>query len=103
MGNHIISGNGPDGADAATAGPKLGINIYGVSPVYATEILENTIDNEALDIVMHNAGEMDVRLNNLLGGGGRHSESRQGHGQCSSELLWLCQWPRDNGRMLRGE
>jgi parallel beta-helix repeat protein len=67
MGN-FISGNGADTEDAATAG-TAGINVYSVAPVYATEVLENTIENEALDVVMNNAGGMDVHLNNLLGGG----------------------------------
>jgi hypothetical protein len=39
-----------------------------VAPVYATEILENTIQNEANDVVMNNPGA-DLHLNNLLGTG----------------------------------
>jgi hypothetical protein len=67
MGNYI-SGNGPDTEDAATPG-SAGINVYSVGAVYQTQILENTIVNEAIDVVMNHPGGMDVHLNNLLGGG----------------------------------
>ena len=67
MGN-FISGNAADTADAATPG-TAGINVYSVAAVYQTQILENTIQNEALDVVMNNPGAMDVHLNNLLGSG----------------------------------
>ncbi len=66
MGNYI-AGNGADTADTATPG-TAGINIASVAPVYNTEILENTIENEAYDVVMNNPGGMDLHLNNLLGG-----------------------------------
>jgi parallel beta-helix repeat protein len=66
LGNYI-SGNGPDTQDAATPG-TAGINIYSVAPVYSTQILQNTIDNEALDVVINNPGGSAVHLNNLLGG-----------------------------------
>jgi hypothetical protein len=65
---NFISGNAADTADAATPG-TAGINIYSVAAVYGTQILENTIQNEALDVVMNNPGGMSVHLNNLLGGG----------------------------------
>lgn len=65
---NYISGNGADTADAATPGP-VGINIYGVAGIYATQILENTIDNEADDVVINNPGGSSVHMNNLLGGG----------------------------------
>ena len=67
IGNYI-SGNGADTEDAATPG-TAGINIYGVAGIWATEIMENTIVNEAYDVVMNNPGSMDVHLNNLLGTG----------------------------------
>jgi parallel beta-helix repeat protein len=67
MGNYI-SGNGADVQDSATSGPT-GINVYSISPVYATEILQNTIVNEALDVVQNSPGVTDVHLNNLLGTG----------------------------------
>jgi parallel beta-helix repeat protein len=67
MGNYI-SGNGADVADTATSGPT-GINLFSISPVYATEILQNTIVNEALDVVQNNSGGADVHLNDLLGTG----------------------------------
>jgi Right handed beta helix region len=65
---NLISGNGADVQDSATPG-TTGINIYSVAPVYLTEISENTIQNEALDVVMNHPGSMEVHLNNLLGGG----------------------------------
>jgi Right handed beta helix region len=65
---NTISGNGADVQDSATPG-TAGINVYSVAPVYLTEITENTILNEALDVVMNHPGSMEVHLNNLLGGG----------------------------------
>jgi len=50
VGNYI-SGNGADTADAITPG-TAGINIYGVAGIWATEIMQNTIENEAYDVVM---------------------------------------------------
>lgn len=67
VGNYI-SGNAADGADAATSGPT-GINIYSIAPVYGVIIAQNTIVNEAIDVVMNNPGSMEVHMNNLLGGG----------------------------------
>jgi len=67
MGN-FISGNGADTQDAATPG-TAGINVYSVAAVYQTQILENTIQNEAFDVVMNHPGGLDVHLNNLLGTG----------------------------------
>jgi parallel beta-helix repeat protein len=66
--HNFISGNGADVQDSTTPG-TAGINIYSVAPVYATEILENTIEDEAYDVVMNNPGGMDLHLNNLLGSG----------------------------------
>ena len=66
--HNFISGNGADTADATTPG-TAGINAFSIAPVYALEILENTIQNEADDVVMNNPGGMDLHLNNLLGSG----------------------------------
>jgi parallel beta-helix repeat protein len=63
IGNYI-SGNGADTEDAATPG-TAGINIYGVAGIWATEIMQNTIVNEAYGVVMNNPGSMDVHMNNL--------------------------------------
>jgi parallel beta-helix repeat protein len=63
IGNYI-SGNAADTEDAATPG-TAGINIYGVAGIWATEIMQNTIDNEAYGVVMNNPGSMDVHMNNL--------------------------------------
>ena len=67
MGN-LISGNAADTEDAATPG-TAGINVYSVVPVYGTQILENTIENEALGVVMNNPGGMELHLNNLPASG----------------------------------
>jgi hypothetical protein len=66
VGNRI-SGNGADTADAATPGPT-GINIFGVSPVTGTVIAGNLIEDEAEDIVTKTPAEVNVHLNDLLGG-----------------------------------
>jgi hypothetical protein len=65
---NLISGNAADTEDAATSGPT-GINIYGVGAIYGTIIAQNTIVNEAVDVVMNNPGSMDVHMNNLMGTG----------------------------------
>jgi hypothetical protein len=65
---NFISGNGADTADAATSGPT-GINIYGVAPAYGVVISQNTIENEAVDVVMNNPGTAELHMNNLMGGG----------------------------------
>ncbi|MGP8243733.1 MAG: right-handed parallel beta-helix repeat-containing protein [Bryobacteraceae bacterium] len=67
IGNYI-SGNGSDTKDASTSGP-VGINVYSVAPIYQTQIMNNTIQNEALDVELNAPGSMDVHLNNLLGSG----------------------------------
>lgn len=65
---NFISGNGADTEDAATPG-TTGIDIYSIAPVYGTVIAQNTIVNEAVDVVMNNPGSMELHGNNLLGGG----------------------------------
>jgi parallel beta-helix repeat protein len=65
---NLISGNGADTADAATPG-TAGVNVYSVAPVYDTQIVENTIQNQDIGVVMNNPGGMEVHLNNLLGSG----------------------------------
>jgi len=67
MGN-FISGNAADMDDPASPG-TTGIHILSVAPVYATEILENTIQNEAAGVVMDAPGGTEVHLNNLPGSG----------------------------------
>lgn len=67
---NTISGNGSDAADSATPG-ATGININsgdGGSPVIGTVIALNSISNEAVDIAVNTAAEVDIHLNNLLGG-----------------------------------
>jgi Right handed beta helix region len=66
VGNRI-SGNGADTDDAATPGPT-GINVFGVSPITGTIISENVIDDEAVDIATNTPAQVNVHLNDLLGG-----------------------------------
>jgi hypothetical protein len=66
VGNYI-AGNGADTQDAATPG-TAGINIYGVAPIYGTIILDNTIENQDVGVVMNNPGGMEVHQNSLLVG-----------------------------------
>jgi parallel beta-helix repeat protein len=65
VGNQI-SGNGADTEDAATPGPT-GINVFGVSPITGTIISQNTIKDEAVDIVANTPAFVDAQLNDLLG------------------------------------
>jgi nitrous oxidase accessory protein NosD len=65
IGNQI-SGNGADTQDAATPG-TAGINVYGYYPITGTVISQNVIDNEAYDIVVNTAAEVDAHLNSFLG------------------------------------
>ncbi len=53
---NFISGNAADQEDAATPG-TAGINIFSIAPVYDTQILQNTIQNEAIGVVMNNPEE----------------------------------------------
>ena len=67
---NFISGNLADQADTATPGP-VGININsgdGGSPVLGTVISDNVITDEAIDVAINTPAEVDVHLNDLLGG-----------------------------------
>jgi hypothetical protein len=67
---NFISGNGADSGDTATPGPT-GININsgsGGSPVYGTIISQNVIRNEQVDVAVNTPAELDMHLNELLGG-----------------------------------
>ena len=67
---NFISGNAADQADTATPG-SVGININsggGGSPVHDTVISQNVIEDEDVDIAVNTPAEVDVHLNNLLGG-----------------------------------
>jgi parallel beta-helix repeat protein len=66
---NTISGNAADTEDAATGGPT-GINLYSVGPVTGTVIAQNIITNEAYDVVFNGPGQVEVHLNELLGGRG---------------------------------
>jgi hypothetical protein len=67
IGNYI-SGNAADTNDAATPG-TAGINVFAVAPAWLVTILDNTIENEAYDVVINNPGSTSVHSNNLLGTG----------------------------------
>jgi len=65
-----IAGNKADTFDTATPGP-VGININsgdGGSPVRGTVISQNIITNETVDVAVNTPAEVDIHLNNLLGG-----------------------------------
>jgi parallel beta-helix repeat protein len=69
IGNYIAD-NLADTADTATPG-KVGININsggGGTPVVGTVISQNTIRDEDVDVAINTPAEVDVHLNNLLGG-----------------------------------
>jgi len=63
-----ISGNGADTEDAATPG-TTGINIYGYSPITGIVISQNQIKDEADDIVVNTAAQVDAHLNSFSGRG----------------------------------
>ncbi|HJT87769.1 MAG TPA: right-handed parallel beta-helix repeat-containing protein [Bryobacteraceae bacterium] len=65
---NTISGNGADTEDAATPGPT-GINVYGVSPIMALVISQNTISGEAVDVAIKTPTLTKLDDNNLLGTG----------------------------------
>jgi len=67
---NFIAGNLADQADTATPG-RVGININsggGGSPVVGTVISQNVIRDEDVDIAINTPAEVDVHLNDLLGG-----------------------------------
>lgn len=67
---NVIFGNGADAEDTATPG-TVGININsgaGGSPVRDTIISENTISDEDVDVAVNTPAEVDLHLNDLLGG-----------------------------------
>ena len=68
--SNTISGNGPDAADAKTPG-TAGINISsgtGGSGIVGIVVALNTISNEDVDIGVNTGVEVEIHLNNLLGG-----------------------------------
>ncbi len=95
IGNYI-SGNAADTADAATPG-TTGINIYGVAGIFATEIMGNTIDNEAYGVVMNNPGSMDVHMNNLPDTGVGLTNSGKGNMNGSSNYFGCSTGPGTSG------
>lgn len=69
IGNYI-AGNLADTNDTATPGP-VGININsgdGGSPVQGTVIADNIVLDEDIDIAVNSPAEVDIHLNDLLGG-----------------------------------
>jgi parallel beta-helix repeat protein len=68
--SNTISGNGADSADSKTPG-TAGINISsgdGGSGIVGVVVALNTISDEDVDIGVNTAVEVDIHLNNLLGG-----------------------------------
>ncbi len=67
---NFIAGNLADTFDTATPGP-VGININsgdGGSPVRGTVISHNVIGDEAIDVAVNTPADVDIHLNDLLGG-----------------------------------
>ena len=95
VGNYI-SGNGADTEDATTS-RTAGINIYGVAGIWATEIMQNTIVNEAYDVVMNNPGSMDVHMNNLLGSGAGVANTGKGGLDASANFFGCATGPGTTG------
>jgi parallel beta-helix repeat protein len=93
---NYISGNGADTADAATPG-TAGINVYGVAGIFATEIMRNTIDDEAYGVVMNNPGSMDVHMNNLPDTGVGLLNSGKGNINGSSNYFGCSTGPGTSG------
>jgi hypothetical protein len=85
---NLISGNGADDADAATAGPA-GINVYSVATVNGLVIEGNTIQDETIDVVMNAPGTMTLHLNSLMGG--KTGASNTGKGAINASMnYWGC-------------
>jgi hypothetical protein len=97
VGNHI-SGNGPDTDDAATPG-RTGINVFGLASITGTLITGNVIENEADDIVAKTPGQVNVHLNDLLGGDMNIGVDNIGTGTVdATENWWGCpQGPDKDG------
>lgn len=95
-----ISANSQDFEDAATAGPT-GINIYSVGPMTGTIISQNTIHEEAYDVVIKipaaTVPAVQIHLNNLSG----NQVGLQNKGTASVDATmnwWGCQGgPGANG------
>ena len=70
VGNELV-GNGPDDGDAATPGPA-GINLFSASPLTNAAgniIAENTVRQEAYDVVTNEPQTVGVWFNDLQGPG----------------------------------
>ena len=62
-----IARNGADTEDAKTPGPT-GINVFGIAPITGTVISGNVITEEEEDVVANTPAQLNVHLNDLLGG-----------------------------------
>jgi hypothetical protein len=91
-GNYIAF-NGPDVADNATPGPT-GINVDGGAsgvPLTGNSIIGNVIENESVDVAIRTEAstQIDVHLNDLLGGG--IGVANQGAGRVNAtQNYWGC-------------
>ena len=87
IGNYI-AGNGADTEDAETPGPA-GINIASAGAISGTEILNNVIKNEAVDIAVKTTAAVIAHDNNL--NGPAIGVANLGTGQVNaSENWWGC-------------
>ena len=100
VGNRI-SGNGADTDDAATPGPT-GINVFGLASITGTLITGNVIEDEADDIVANTPGQVNVHLNDLLGGDNDVGVDNKGTGTVdATENWWGCPHGPDKGGCTR--
>jgi parallel beta-helix repeat protein len=81
---NTISGNAGDTADATTPG-TAGINVFGVSSIAGTLILQNTISQEANAVVVNGPGAILVERNNLTSGTGVNNI---GQGTANADSNW---------------
>jgi parallel beta-helix repeat protein len=65
VGNTIMN-NGADTGDAATPG-STGINVFAASTITGNIISANSIKDDSYDVVINNAGLVQVQFNNLWG------------------------------------
>jgi Right handed beta helix region len=85
---NFIARNHADTLDAATSGPT-GINVFGAGAILGTVITQNTIRDEALDIVTNTPGDVVIHLNDLDSGGVGVANTGTGSDD-ATENWWGC-------------
>jgi parallel beta-helix repeat protein len=95
IGNYI-AGNQADSEDAATPG-SVGINVFGVSPVTGTMILQNVFSDEAFDVVVNTPAQVDIHLNSFPDHGVGVDNLGTGTAN-ATENWWGCPQGPDSGK-----